>query len=105
MLLVYQSSSQRDLLRKYGEEFVLMDSTHNITRYDIPLFLVCVATNVGYYVVGSFFTERETAEQIASGLEVLKQWNKTWKPISFMCDYDVSEISAVEQTFKGIVKT
>ncbi|KAL5015629.1 hypothetical protein ScPMuIL_007287 [Solemya velum] len=101
MLLVYQSSSQRDLLRKYGEEFVLMDSTHNITRYDIPLFLVCVATNVGYYVVGSFFTERETAEQIASGLEVLKQWNKTWKPISFMCDYDVSEISAVEQTFKG----
>ena len=52
MLYVHQEKWQRDLMRKYGSNICLMDATYKTTKYDIPLFFICVLTNNGYEIVG-----------------------------------------------------
>ena len=61
-----------------------------------------VRTNVGYKVVAHFIVQSETTEQILEALNMLKSWNKDWKPPFFLCDYSEAEISAIEQAFPGI---
>ncbi|XP_052763244.1 uncharacterized protein LOC128205552 [Mya arenaria] len=65
-----------------------------------PCF-VCVNTNSGYVVVGSFVLPTETTYHIKRGLAVLKSWNPTWKPPYFITDYDRKEMKAIEETFPG----
>ncbi|XP_049776185.1 uncharacterized protein LOC126164293 isoform X1 [Schistocerca cancellata] len=55
LLFCYQSSWQRDLLKKYGGS-CLLDATYKTTSYDIPLFFIAVKSNVGYLVVVFFFS-------------------------------------------------
>jgi len=50
----------------------LIDATYKTMRYDLPLFFVCVRTNVNYCVVAEFVTQNETAEAIQESLEILK---------------------------------
>ena len=49
-----------------------IDATHETMRYDLPLFFVCVRTNVGYCVVAEFLTQSETAEAIQEVQQLLK---------------------------------
>ncbi|KAL5016261.1 hypothetical protein ScPMuIL_005850 [Solemya velum] len=42
----------------------------------------------------------DTKNSVQEALEVIKQWNSSWKPKHFMCDFDVKEIGAIESTFK-----
>ena len=56
---VHQESWQQRMLERYGSELALMDATYKTTRYAIPLFLVCVHTNVGYKVVAEFMAALE----------------------------------------------
>ena len=72
----------------------LIDATYNTTKYDLPLFFVTVPTNIGYKVVAHFVVQSETTEQIFEALNVLKDWNKDWKPASFLFDYSEAEISS-----------
>ncbi|KAL5022779.1 hypothetical protein ScPMuIL_001934 [Solemya velum] len=102
MLFVHQTIFQQMLLKKYGNEFVLIDSTYKVTKYDIPLFLLCVATNVGYSGMASFLTERETTEQISSALKITLEWNPEWTPQSFMSDFDGRIISSLESVFTDL---
>ena len=57
MLYVHQEKWQQDLMRKCGSNICLMDATYKTTKYDIPLFFVCVLTNSGYEIVGKKNTE------------------------------------------------
>lgn len=52
LLYVHQEEWQRDLLLKYGGEICLLDATYKTTKYAVPLFFLCVKTNIGYAVVG-----------------------------------------------------
>ena len=52
-------------------------ATYKTMQYDLPLFLVCVRTNVGYCAVAEFVTQSETTEAISEALNVLKEWNPT----------------------------
>jgi len=45
-LYVHQDQWQKDLLLRYGNLLTLMDATYKITKYSIPLFFLCVKTNV-----------------------------------------------------------
>ena len=57
-------------------------------QYDLPLFLVCVRTNVGYCAVAEFVTQSETAEA-------------NWHPPFVLCDYSEAEISAIQSAFES----
>ena len=73
LLWVHQESWQQDLLAKYGNVITLMDATYKTTRYDVPLFFLCVRTNVGYQTVAEFVVQTETKEHILEAIEILKQ--------------------------------
>ena len=101
-MFVHQEEWQRRLLLRYGSDLVLMDATYKTTKYAIPLFFVCVHTNVGYKVVAEFLCQNEDNECIAEALHIIKSWNPTWKPKYFMVDYSMAEINAIESEFPDV---
>ena len=103
LLFVHQTEWQRRLLRKYGNSLCLLDATYKTTRYALPLFFLVVKSNVDYQVVGSFVTQQETAAVIKEALGILRGWNTDWSPLNFLTENCEQEISAVEETFTGIV--
>ena len=102
LLWIQQEEWQQNLMVRYGNTMSLIDATYKTTKYDLPLFFVTVRTNVGYKVVAHFIVQSETTEQILEALNILKSWNKDWKPAFFLCDYSEAEISAIEQAFHEI---
>ena len=98
-LLVHQEVWQQRLLSRYGSDLVLIDATYKTTKYALPLFFICVHTNVGYKVVAEFICENEDAESIAEALRIIKSWNSGWNPRYFMVDYSLAEINAIEEVF------
>ena len=89
LLWVHQEPWQQDLLVKYGNTIGRYLMT---THYELPLFFVCVRTNVGYSAVAEY---HKWMEDIAEASKLLKQWRSKF----FMSDYSEAKISAVEQTF------
>lgn len=100
LLFVHQTSWQRKMLAKYGNEICLLDATYKTSRYALPLFFLCVKTNVDYCVVGSFVIQSETRQAIAEALKVFQDWNHKWSPQFFMTDFSDPEIKAIEEVFK-----
>lgn len=100
-LFVHQTEEQKRLLLLYGQEICLLDATYKTSQYDIPLFFLCVNTNVGHSVVASFMIANENRNNIKEALETIRMWNPDWHPHFFMCDFDNREIWALENTFKG----
>lgn len=101
MLFVHQLAWQRRLLLRYGQNICLLDATYKTTKYALPLFFLCVKTNVGYQVVATFITQNETTKDIQEALQILKEWCPTWNPTHFMTDKCEAEINAVESVFNG----
>ena len=101
LLWIHQEEWQQNLIR-YGNTMSLIDATYQTTKYDLPLFFVTVRTNIGYKVITHFIIQSETTEQILEALNMLRNWNKNWKPPFSLCDYSEAEISAIEQAFPGI---
>ncbi|OCT81634.1 hypothetical protein XELAEV_18028457mg [Xenopus laevis] len=99
-LYCYQTEWQQRLLQKYGKEVTLLDATYRTTRYALPLFFLCVRTNVCYAVVGAFIVQQETAVHIEEALQMFKTWNKKWNANHFMVDFCLEEINAVTKVFK-----
>ncbi|XP_063418461.1 uncharacterized protein LOC134701264 [Mytilus trossulus] len=61
---LYQSTWQQRLLNLYGNEICLLDATYRTTKYSIPLFFLCVKTNVDYSVVAVFACQYENSSTI-----------------------------------------
>lgn len=104
-LYVHQTSWQKRLMAKYGNEMSLLDATYRTTRYALPVFLLCVPTNVNYMTVATFVTENEDTASITEALGILKIWNPMWKPKYFMCDHAEEEIKSLESVFPGMYKS
>ena len=104
-LFVHQTKEQSRLLEKYGNRLSLLDATYKTCKYSLPLFLLCVPTNVGYSPVATFIVERETRECIEEALALLKGWNPKWQPSYFIMDFDESEIRAIEAIFPSVFIT
>lgn len=100
LLFCYQSKKQRRLLSRYGN-MCLLDATYRTTRYALPLFFLCLKTNVGYQVVGLFVIQQEDINSIKEALDILRGWNPEWTPKNFMVDFADEEIQAIEATFPG----
>jgi len=101
LIFVHQTSWQRRLLNRYGNELSLLDATYRTTKYSLPLYFLVVKTNMEYKVVASFVTQSETTDAVKEALSVIKKWNPDWSPKHFMVDYAEEEISAVEDLFPG----
>jgi hypothetical protein len=100
LLLIYQTLWQKQLLAKYGF-LCLLDATYRTTRYALPLFFLCVRTNVDYIVVGTFITQFEDAASIGEALLMIRSWNADWSPTSFMVDCCDAELKALDTVFAG----
>ena len=98
-LFVHQEQWQQRLLQRYGDELVLMDATYKTTKYAMPLFFICVHTNIGYKVVAEFMSQTEEKESISEALAIIKSWNANWNPNYFMIDYSTAEIGAIGEQF------
>lgn len=46
LLFCYQNKDQQRLLTKYANDMCLLDATYKTTKYALPLFFLCVRTNV-----------------------------------------------------------
>ena len=101
LLFIHQTTWQKRLLARYGNEITLLDATYKTMRYELPLFFIVVKTNVNYLVVGSFIIQRETTASIEEALGILKCWNHSWEHKYFMTDFCHEEINAIENTFTG----
>lgn len=99
LLYVQQEEWQKSQLIQYGNTVTLMDATYKTTKYSIPLFFVCVKTNVSYSVVAEFIIQSETKDDIFEALSVLKLWNPDWEPKFFLTDYSDAEIGAINKLF------
>jgi len=101
MLFVHQLAWQKNLLLRYGQDICLLDATYKTCKYALPLFFVCVKTNVGYQVAATFILQNELQQDIQEALLLLKNWNPDWNPAYFMTDKCVAEINAIETSFSS----
>ena len=85
-----------------GTVATLMDATYKTTKYAIPLFFICVHTNVGYKVVAEFLCQNKDKECIAETLIIIHGWNPTWRPKYFMVDYSTAEVNAIESVLQDV---
>ncbi|KAK3106823.1 hypothetical protein FSP39_000615 [Pinctada imbricata] len=97
-LYIHQTKWQQKLLERYDNEICLLDATYHTTKFSLPLYFLCVPTNVGYITVASFI-ETVDSSSIEEAMTVLRDWNPQWKPRFFMCDYADEEISSLERVF------
>jgi MULE transposase domain len=89
------------MLLKYGNDICLLDATYGTSVYELPLLIVCVATNVGYVNVASILVSDEKSDTIIAGLKILSNWNPGWKPKYWMSDFHEGQILALETIFTG----
>ena len=101
LLFVYQSSWQRQLLKLYGNSMTLLDGTYRTSRYDIPLYFLCVRSNVKYIIVATFLPAKDSSEHIEEALQILKTWNPEWSPSAFMLDFCGKERKAIRAVWPG----
>ncbi|XP_063078674.1 uncharacterized protein LOC134468731 [Engraulis encrasicolus] len=99
LLFCYQTAWQQRLLSMYGQHICLLDATYRTCRYSLPIFFICVRTNVCYLVVGVFVTQTETTAAVSEALGVIKGWNPSWSPDNFMVDFCQVEIAALGEVF------
>ena len=99
----YQEEWQKKLLQRYGNTICLIDATYKTTQYELPLFFICVKTNVGYIIVAEFIVQSEESDNIREAIEILKSWNSNWCPTYFMCDYSEAELLAIEAAFENVI--
>ena len=80
LLFVYQLKWQIDLIKRNGNELMLLDAIYKTKRYALPLFFMVVKTNIDYQIVASFVIENETHEAISEVVAVIKSWNQEFDP-------------------------
>ena len=103
VIFAHQSKWQQHILATYGTDMCLIDATYKTTVYDLPLFFLCVFTNVGYVNVASFLLCDERHQSIEAGLRQIADWNSQWKPTQFISDFHEGQIGALETVFPGML--
>lgn len=77
----------------------LLDATYRTTKYALPLYVLCVRTNVRYQVVGSYLTQYENKRSFEEELNMFKKWEPIWCPAYFMVDFAEEELQALQNVF------
>lgn len=85
LLFVHQNSHQKRIMRLYGNEISVIDSTYKTCRYDVALYTLCCPTGSGYQTIGEIVCSRDDSDSIALGLKVCKK--KCTDNCISMCHY------------------
>ena len=102
MVFVYQNQFQRDLIQKYGNVLMVVDSTSKLIKAASQLYTISVKTTVvDLAVVAVIVAEKESAKSVAEALAILRQWAPQWKPAIAMADFSAPVMAALEETFPG----
>ena len=101
VVMIHQSQWQQRMLALYGQDICLLDATYNTTWYDMPLYFLCVSTNVGYVNVATMLLSDDKADSIETALRTVHTWNPDWQPKFIMSDFSLAQISATEAVFPG----
>ena len=64
LIWVYQQKWQKEAMTRYGNHISLIDATYRTMKYELPLFFICVRTNVGYSVVAQFIVQSESIDHL-----------------------------------------
>ena len=75
VVMIHQSQWQQRMLELYGTDMCLLDATYNTTWYGMPLYFLCVPSNVGYFNFATMLLADDTTESIADALRKVAQWN------------------------------
>ena len=67
---------QRYWQKKIASEICLLDATYRTTQYALPLFMLCVPTNVNYITVATFVTETEDSNSITEDIQIIVRWGE-----------------------------
>lgn len=102
LLFCHQTKDQARLLLRYGNDMCLLDATYRTTKYALPLWFLCVRTNVSYQIVGSFVTQYESTNDLVEALSVFRDWSPEWQPENFMVDFSEVEINGLKTVFPGM---
>jgi len=81
----------------------LIDATYKTTCYELPLLVLAVPTNVGFFAVATFVINNERSDTILAALRLLQTWNPDWSPRFFMSDFSDGQITALETAFPGLL--
>ena len=103
VVFAHQSSWQQHLLQLFGSFMCLIDATYKTTCYELPLLVLAVPTNVGFFAVATFVINDECSETILAALHLLQTWNPDWSPRFFMSDFSDAQIAALETAFPGLL--
>ena len=103
LCFVYQSTNMQRLYRKYGPHLVLLDATHKVCKYSLPLFFLMVQTNVNIQIAVIIVLEVETGKLLTKALQIIKEWNPAVTPKYAMADFDSGEILSLETIFPSIL--
>ncbi|RUS12482.1 hypothetical protein BC937DRAFT_87775, partial [Endogone sp. FLAS-F59071] len=81
-----------------------MDSTHKTNKHSWKLYTLMGRNSFGSWLPGGhFFISNEEQHIIASGLQIIKYWAKTWQPRYFLIDQSAIEEKAINNTFHGLI--
>ena len=92
LCFVYQSKHMQRLYQLYGKHLVLLDATHKVCKYSLPLFFLVVQTNVNFQIAAIIVIDDETSELVTKALGIIKEWNPDVSPKYAMVDFDSGEI-------------
>ncbi|XP_078144935.1 uncharacterized protein LOC139933509 isoform X2 [Centroberyx gerrardi] len=101
LLLCYQTVWQQDLLRLYGREVCFLDAAYRRTQFPLPVYFLCVRSNISLMVVGLFVVQTKSAEALMEALGIFRQWNPAWIPHYILTEDCPKEMVAVETVFTG----
>ena len=64
---------------------------------------MCALTLATVLWQNSCIVQTEDTDSILEALNIVKQWNPTWSPKFFLCNYSEAEIGALEQAFPNVI--
>ena len=105
LIIVFQSEEMLAVQKHYNG-MLLLDATHKVARYDLPLYFIAMNTNSQYLLVAFFVIERETEECIREALYVLKRrWEAAGVKVPcWMVDMDNAQNNALDEVFPGMYR-
>ena len=83
-----------------------MDATYRTMKKALPIFFMCVHTNVRYVPVCSFIVQNEQMSTIAEALSIIRDHMLLagFKFKCFMVDKCLAQSQAIEAVFPGVYK-
>lgn len=104
LLLVHQSRFQRDLLSKYGDKVIFLDTICKAIRSHLTFHMLWVKSPVDYQPVAFIVTSSDDTGQLlkeALGL-IHSHCSSSWSPQYCICSSASSVISGIESSFPSI---